>query len=152
MDMRIALLFGLLALGCNNVEGNQFGGGAGNGGSGDITTGGLTTDEGSPPEIVNISAGVDNWTTLGWVIVTIVTFSDPDDDLQGGRVYLTVTDYTGEIDEFELTINGQDAVIDGEELTFAISDIEYTERYDLVVQLEDAAGNTSEEWEAVVNG
>ena len=149
--LKFPLFLGLaLILGCNRDNSRTLGGG-GNGGGGGSTDD--TTNEGtsgSSPEIVNVSAGFENYPSYGWVIEVKVEYSDEDDDIESGMVYLEITDQYDELDEFDLRINGQDAFVDDGQIIFAIQDVSTSGDYTLGIQLEDAAGNVSAPWEETV--
>ena len=148
---RFPLILGLgLILGCNRNTSATLGGGGGAGGGGgtDVTT--PSSVSGAVPQIVNVSAGFENYPSYGWVIEVKIDFSDEDDDLEGGMVYLDIEDQFDEFEEFDLRINGQDAYIDDGQIIFAIQDVSTGSSYTLDLVIEDAAGNMSETWQEVI--
>ena len=110
--------------------------------------------DGVSPTITNVNARFEDYFSYGWVLLVNVAYEDPQDDIQGGKIHLTVYEAGAEEpwDSLSAIINGMDSYIEDGEVVFALEGLDTSADYDLVVQLEDDEENQSEEEMVLVSG
>jgi hypothetical protein len=132
-----------LAVGGNGDDGGEIG---------ETGDGGDDGSLGLAPEITDLRAVFDEYPGVGWVIDIRAAFTDPDGDLDGGILYLRVTE-DGEVAvDQEVPIDGTSAYIEGEEVFMALSEVSRESSYVVEVTLIDLAGNHSEPVTATCGG
>jgi hypothetical protein len=158
-------LVAVLTTGCRYGEVLAFGGGGkglgpDTGGDGGTSTDGDDTafppddsgmgPTGSPPSILNVSTSVEDYPDIGWVAELTITYTDPDGDVDGGKVDI-VADLDGqdEILDISVPIDGSQAIDDAEEgtvfLALQVNDGDVSGS--MTLQLMDAADNSSEPYD-----
>lgn len=143
-----------LASGCAPEEDATFGVGGNpydvEDDSDDTGEGGDDTGEVENPDapvITAFTAEIADYGQTGLVLLLTISFSDANDDVDGGKVNVSVL-VEGQEDPIEssLDIGGEFAWIDNEgDITIAFDDIDTTATYEVTVSVQDAAGNVSAE-------
>ncbi len=102
----------------------------------------------SAPCLLDLSATYDEIENYGPVLDVSVTYTDPEDDLVGGRLDIEVTG--GSLDGAEVSVSidaksdtAREAWVEGGAIRFVASVDSLTESYEVTVQAWDAAGNGS---------
>jgi hypothetical protein len=149
--MSALMLMGLLA--CGSESSLTFPGGGSSGPSDDTAedTGGPEFGDADAPVITELAAIFEYYPTIGWVIECEATYTDPDADLEGGMVHMTLTSTSGELVD-SVVIDGTYVFIDEASVMWAIDGVETSTVYTLTVNLEDTAGHWSETMTAQVSG
>ena len=109
--------------------------------SGDDT--GDNNNDGVSPVISDITAGFEDYGSAGEALVVRVMCSDPQDDLEGGEVGLTITPEMGSGGEYNLTIGDEYAPYADGQITIAFADTENSGGYTVSAQVTDVEGNAS---------
>lgn len=160
----MSLSFLLLALACSTTEDPTFGSGAGgtssdDGGAEDSGDGGGGEYDGVSPEITEVSAEFYTPPNLPTVVEVYAWWSDPQEDVDGGKVVLSVESSGGDSLNTTLAIDGPEARLDddldGSPVWFWLSGegggaIDDTQSYDITIKLKDTAGNTSDPYTVTV--
>jgi len=157
----LLLIAAALSSGCRYGEVLAFGGGgkpadtdtAGGSSTGDDT--GTPTDDtgdtpwGAAPSILNLQTDVEEYPDISWVVELTVTYTDPDDDVEGGAVELTALIDGQDPMEITVPIDGSQAIHDRDDgtifLAVAVNDGDVSGS--LTVVLVDSAGLKSEPYE-----
>ena len=150
--MTALILMGLLA--CGTESSLTFPGGGSSTGPDDPAddTGGTEFGGADAPVITELSAVFEYYPTIGWVIECEATYTDPDADLEGGTVHMTLEEHGGSELSQSVLIDGKFVYIDDASVTWAINGVETSSTYTLTVNLEDQAGHWSETVIAQVAG
>ncbi len=100
---------------------------------------------GEPPVLLEVEASFDDYPNVGWVIETRMTFTDVDNDVDGGKVLLSVALEGEEPEEQIIAIDGTGAIhmADQGQVFFAIEVANDSVEVLMDVALEDRAGNMS---------
>jgi hypothetical protein len=130
-----------------------MGGSSDDGGDdGEAEDGGDDGSMGQAPEITDLRAVLDEYPGVGWVIEIRAAYTDADGDLDGGMLYLRVTE-DGELAvDQEVPIDGTSAYVEEEEVFMALSEVSRESVYVVEVTLIDLAGNHSEPATATCGG
>ncbi len=114
--------------------------------------GGDTGNSGAtqPPTVLDLQISVEEYPDIGWVAEMELTYTDPDDDISGGKVLLDVEIEGSEPESFTLAIDDAEAVHNESNGTvfFALSVPQSNVSGSVNVVLEDANGNQSEPYPA----
>ena len=153
--MKLTLTLLTLLMGCAAEENDGFSNSGlnpnddlGGSQSGDDTGEGNT--DGVSPVISELSAGFEDYGSAGEALVVRVTCSDPQDDLEGGQLSLSITPDAGSGSQYDLTIGDEYAPFNEGEITIAFSDTENSGGYAISAQVTDAEGNASNTKEATI--
>ncbi|MCB9780351.1 MAG: hypothetical protein H6742_17435 [Alphaproteobacteria bacterium] len=149
----------ILGLACTDGSDPTFG----SGGSASSTDGGGDEDSGGgddggaydgvSPQITSMTAEFYSPPNLARVIEVYVWWEDPQDDVDGGKVVLSVESSSGDSLDTTLAIEGPEARlddgVDGSPVWFWLSGegggaIDNSQSYELTVKLKDTAGNLSD--------
>ena len=135
-------------LNVDDDDGDGSGGGGG-GGSG----GGGTNNS---PVIIDAQGFFVDLEGMGEVLEVQVDYTDPDDDLNHGMVYLDLVHSAGtsfQSAELVHPHEGGDASFnpEEEEITMFVGGVNTADTYELTVTLEDSAGNLSEPFETTAD-
>lgn len=142
-----------LASGCAVQDDATFGVG-GNpydvGGDDDDTGGGDDTGEVDNPDapvITAFSAEITDYGQTGLVLLLVISFSDANDDVDGGKLNVSVLEEGREEPvSNSVDIGGDYAWIDSDgDINMAFEDIDTSATYSVTVSVEDQAGNVSAE-------
>ena len=115
-------------------------------------TGGPVFGDADAPVITELSAVFEYYPTIGWVIECEATYTDPDTDLEGGTVHMTLASQDGGKNANSYVIDGELVYIDDGSVIWAIDGVETSSVYTLTVNLEDVAGHWSETMTVQVTG
>jgi hypothetical protein len=114
-------------------------------------TGGGGGNATTPPTILDVAASVEDYpgTTTGWAMEVTLTYTDPDNDIDGGEVVVDVVLEGAEPQSLTVPIDGAQAVHREEEGTvfMAVEVPDSSVQGSVIVVLQDANGNRSEPFE-----
>jgi hypothetical protein len=118
----------------------------------DTDTGESDTDaDTSPPTILDVSVSVEDYpgTTTGWAMELSLTYTDPDNDIDGGEVVVDLVLEGSEPQSLSVPIDGAQAVHREEDGTvfMAVEVPDSSVQGTVIVVLQDANGNRSESFE-----
>jgi hypothetical protein len=129
----LLLIAAALSSGCRYGEILAFGGGGkplatdtdGGSSTGD-DTGTPTNDTGEPswgtaPSILNLQTSLEEYPDISWVVELTVTYTDPDDDVDGGKVELTALLDGQDPMEITVPIDGSQAIHDPDDGTVFVA-------------------------------
>ncbi len=158
-------LAALLTTGCRYGEVLAFGGGgkalgddtgstSGPSNPGDDTSmpmddTGFDPGGGAPPSILAVDTNIEEYPDISWVVEVTITYTDPDGDVDGGRVDLLASIDGQEPLESSVPIDGSQAIHDPEDGTvfLAVAVNNGSVSGLLSLSLSDAAGLVSEPYE-----
>jgi hypothetical protein len=165
----LALCIGIAIIGCRYGEQMVF---ATGGEKNNISTGDKDDDEtvwddtgapaddtagqglgGEPPVLHDLDASVDEYPDIGWVVEVVASYSDADDDLDGGKVLVIAVLDGAEAEEQWISIDGSDARIDFDAGTveFVLGGVTEETTVLLTVALKDQNLNMSNEMTVEAN-
>jgi len=101
---------------------------------------------GSPPTILNINTSIEEYPDISWVVEMTVTYTDPDNDVDGGSVSVMAMIDGQDPEEISFPIDGSQAIDDPEDGTvfMALMVNNGSVSGTLSVVLSDSAGQMSE--------
>ena len=154
-DVKLTLTLLALLMGCAAEEEDGFSNSGinptddlGSSQSGDDT--GDASSDGVSPVISSLSAGFEDYGSAGEALVVRLACSDPQDDLEGGVVSLSITPDSGSGSQYDLTIGEEYAPYDAGDITIAFSDTENSGGYTVSAQVTDVEGNVSNTQETTI--
>ena len=138
------------------TPGDDGGDGSDTGGSGyppaGSDTGGGGPGDTQPPTVLDLQVSVEEYPDIGWVAEMELTYIDPDDDIDGGRVLLNIELDGSDPESFVLAIDDAEAVHNSSDGTvfFALEVPDSGVSGSVSAILEDANGNRSEPYGATL--
>lgn len=153
MNRLFMTCFVLLA-GCTvSTTNNNFAGGGGDytPSSSDTSLSDTAMPVTSTPTLGAVTAVFDEYPSYGDVIEVTVAYTDAEDDLEGGTIFLTVglsqSDGATSDADMEISIDGSSAWTSNGDLVFVLggAKLDTSASYSLSFYISDAAGNESNE-------
>ena len=110
---------------------------------------GFDPSGGAPPSILAVDTNIEEYPDISWVVEVTITYTDPDGDVDGGRVDLLASIDGQEPLESSVPIDGSQAIHDPEDGTvfLAVAVNNGSVSGLLSLSLSDAAGLVSEPYE-----
>jgi hypothetical protein len=152
---RLGITVALLLMGCSFTSNtNNFAGGGSDFRPSTSDTGDTAMPVSSTPYLGAVSAVFDEYPSYGDVIEVTAAYTDSEDDLEGGAVYLTVglikSDGATSDAELEISIDGTNAWTSDGDLVYVIGgeSLDTSGSYSISFSITDLAGNESNEVDA----
>ena len=104
---------------------------------------------GSPPSILNVATSVEEYPDISWVVEVTITYTDPDDDVDGGNIEVIALIDGQDPLEVSVPIDGSQAINDPDEGTvfMAVAVNNGDVSGSLSLSLVDSAGLMSEPYD-----
>ena len=102
------------------------------------------------PQITSAEGFFTTYQGVGDIIEIHIAYVDAQDDLLDGVLYLSYST-SGESNSYQIPIDGAQALLDDGEVIVLFTDVNTSQTYDFTVQLEDVAGNQSEQEDFTVS-
>ena len=102
------------------------------------------------PQITSVSGFFTTYQGVGDIVEIHISYVDAQDDLLDGILYLSYST-SGESNSYQIPIDGAQALLDDGEVIVLFTDVNTSLEYVFTVQLEDVAGNQSEQEDVTVS-
>jgi hypothetical protein len=99
---------------------------------------------GDSPMITDVEGAFGYYQGIGDIIEIHIYYLDQQDDLFNATLYLSYST-SGESNSYTIPIDGAQALLEDGEVVVMFSDVSTSQTYDFTLQLEDLAGNLSNE-------
>ena len=99
---------------------------------------------GDSPSITNLEGFFTYYQGIGDIIEIHVYYADQQDDLLNATLHLSYST-SGESNSYSIPIDGAQALLEPGEVVVMFTDVNTSQEYDFTLQLQDLAGNLSNE-------